>query len=91
MMRRIPTQRPSIFRVAQIVIVAFVAACCAALLTGCYEDQKRKEFKAAGCKFFSDEELSERKYCGKACTRNVRRETWVCGSSPKPYFVSFNH
>lgn len=34
MMRRIPTQRPSIFRVAQIVIVAFVAACCAALMVG---------------------------------------------------------
>ena len=34
-MKKIPTTRPSIFRLAAIVIAAFVVACCAALLTGC--------------------------------------------------------
>ena len=60
MQKKIPTTRPSIFRVAQIAIVAFVAACCAALMTGCNDRTPT-----------ADEFVAAEKYCAEKGLRAV--------------------
>ena len=60
-------------------------------LSGCYEDKMRKQFAAQGCKYYGEEILPEKRYCGKACFRNIRREWYTCNDSKNDYRAYFDH
>lgn len=55
-------------------------------LSGCYEDQMRKEMSLLGCGFSHNETLPEKRYCGKACFKNVVREHYICSDGSRTFF-----
>lgn len=71
---------------ARIASWATVIAIAALALSGCYEDQMRKQLAAQGCRPTYKEELPEMVYCGKACFRHRMREHFVCQTGERPYF-----